>query len=183
MIILNIIGIIFSIMVVSSRNPVVSLLYLIGLFVDVAVYLISINLTYLGLAYIIVYVGAIAMLFIFVIMMLNIQTIERSKDRNLLVYSLPLGLLLGIFFIFPISEIIPNEIKFLYNFFLYLIKDKSDWISKIYVLEWQDRLTNPTIVESVGNVLYTQYSIWLLIISLIFVLAMIGSICIAAPKD
>nr|QVV24913.1 NADH dehydrogenase subunit 6 [Pneumocystis jirovecii] len=170
---LNVLGILFSILVVSSRNPVVSLLYLIALFVDVAVLLILMNLTYLGLSYITVYVGAIAMLFIFVIMMLNIQILEKSKQKNLL--SLPLGLFFGIFFIYPLIHLIPNEVLSLFNFL-----NLQDVLSKIYISHYH--LYNPTIVECVGNLLYTNYSIALLILSLIFVLAMIGSICIAAPK-
>lgn len=179
-VILNYLGILSAILVITSKNPVVSLLYLIGLFVDVAVYLISINLTYLGLSYITVYVGAIAMLFIFVIMMLNIQIIETSHSKN--TKSIPLGLLMGVLFVYPLYQILPEELKSLYNFLNNYLKS-NELVVQINIPIWEDKLINPTIVESIGKVLYTNYSIWLLIISLIFILAMIGAISIAIPKQ
>nr|YP_010248563.1 NADH dehydrogenase subunit 6 [Pneumocystis canis]QTK22342.1 NADH dehydrogenase subunit 6 [Pneumocystis canis]QTK22372.1 NADH dehydrogenase subunit 6 [Pneumocystis canis] len=168
-------GIILAILVIASKNPVVSLLYLIALFVDVAIYLISLNLTYLGLSYITIYVGSIAMLFIFVIMMLNIQIIEKSSNLNLKKQSLPLGLIMAILFICPFYYIMPTEFKSLLN----IVDNYNHNIS----VTWDDKITNPTIIEALGNILYTKYSIWLLVISLIFLLAMIGAITIAAPQQ
>nr|QTK22357.1 NADH dehydrogenase subunit 6 [Pneumocystis canis] len=172
MIFCSYLGILLAILVIASKNPVVSLLYLIGLFVDVAVYLISLNLTYLGLSYITIYVGAIAMLFIFVIMMLNIQIIERSTNLNLKRQSLPLGLIMGVLFIYPFYYIMPEEWKSL----LININNYN------HLLSWEDKIKNPTVIEVIGNLLYTKYSIWLLIISLIFLLAMLGAISIATPQ-
>ena len=65
-----------GILVITSRNPVVSVLVLISVFINVACYLILLGINFIGLAYLIVYVGAIAILFLFVIMMLNIKLVE-----------------------------------------------------------------------------------------------------------
>lgn len=150
-------SILLAILVITSNNPVISLLYLIGLFIDIGVYLISIQLTYLGLSYITVYVGAIAMLFIFVIMMLNIQEESTNYFR-----SIPLGVLLGS----TLTLSLPETEKY---------QNILSWTS------WEDRIMNPSVVEMLGKVLYTDYSLWLLLISLILVLAIVGAISIAAP--
>lgn len=162
-------GILLAILVITPRNPVISLLYLIGLFIDIGVYLISIQLTYLGLSYIIVYVGAIAMLFIFVIMMLNIKIIESKKNTNFL-RSAPLGLLLGSTFIITLYQALPRD----------MIIEKYQKI--LTFTSWEDKIINPSVVEMLGKVLYTDYSLWLLLISLILLLAIVGAISIAAPR-
>lgn len=159
-------GILLAILVITSKNPVISLLYLIGLFIDMGVYLISIQLTYLGLSYITVYVGAIAMLFIFVIMMLNIKILESKKNLQ----SIPLGLLLGLTWVFTLYQTLPEE----------MIIEKYPVLS---FPSWEDRIMNPSVVEILGKVLYTDYSLWLLLISLILVLAIVGAISIAAPHS
>nr|QTK22387.1 NADH dehydrogenase subunit 6 [Pneumocystis sp. 'ludovicianus'] len=179
--ILSYLAIILAILVITSRNPVISLLYLIGLFVDIAIYLISLNLTYLGLSYITVYVGAISMLFIFVIMMINIQIVETSFNKNYFIKSIPLSIIIGILFIYPLYKVIPKELNSLYNNLN--TNELGKQITKITLTTWEDKLFNPTIVESLGTVIYTNYSIWLLIISLILILAIIGAISIATPKQ
>nr|YP_007475009.1 NADH dehydrogenase subunit 6 [Pneumocystis murina]AFR90419.1 NADH dehydrogenase subunit 6 [Pneumocystis murina] len=160
-------GILLAILVITSKNPVISLLYLIGLFIDMGVYLISIQLTYLGLSYITVYVGAIAMLFIFVIMMLNIKVLESKKNLQ----SIPLGLLLGSTWVFTLYHILPEDM---------IIEKYPNVLS---FPSWEDRIMNPSVVEILGKVLYTDYSLWLLLISLILVLAIVGAISIAAPHS
>lgn len=179
--ILSYLAIILAILVITSKNPVISLLYLIALFVDIAIYLISLNLTYLGLSYITVYVGAISMLFIFVIMMINIQVVETSFNKNYFIKSIPLSLILGILFIYPFYQVIPKELNSFYNYLN--INEWGKQITKISSTTWEDKIFNPTIVESLGTVIYTNYSIWLIIISLIFILAIIGAISIATPRQ
>lgn len=161
-------GILLAILVVTSKNPVISLLYLIGLFIDMGVYLISIQLTYLGLSYITVYVGAIAMLFIFVIMMLNIKMIESKKNTNNF-QSIPLAILIGTTLVLTLYQALPEE----------GVLEKS---SNLVFSSWEDRILNPSVVEILGKVLYTDYSLWLLLISIILVLAIVGAISIAAPR-
>src|SRR6266852_5649286 len=71
--ILSFTTIISSVLVITSQNPVISVVYLISVFVNAAGYLILSGIGFLGLSYIIVYVGAITVLFLFVIMMINIS--------------------------------------------------------------------------------------------------------------
>ena len=62
-----------SVLVITSKNPVIAVIFLISVFVNAAGYLILIGVGFLGITYIILYVGAITVLFLFVIMMINIK--------------------------------------------------------------------------------------------------------------
>ena len=62
-----------SVLVITSKNPVIAVIFLISVFVNAAGYLILLGIGFIGISYIIVYVGAIAVLFLFVIMLLNIK--------------------------------------------------------------------------------------------------------------
>src|SRR5580693_3665792 len=89
--ILSFTTIISSVLVITSQNPVISVVYLISVFVNAAGYLILSGIGFLGLSYIIVYVGAITVLFLFVIMMINISLtdiIDTGKQyTNILPFS------------------------------------------------------------------------------------------------
>ena len=74
-------AIISGILVITSKNPVISVLFLISVFVNVAGYLVLLGVGFIGISYIVVYVGAVTVLFLFVIMMLNLQLAEL-KDRK-----------------------------------------------------------------------------------------------------
>ena len=99
------------ILVITSNNPVISVLFLISVFLNVAGYLVLLGTAYLGLVYIIVYVGAIAILFLFVVMMLNIRLVELIDTGKEYTKSLPLGTLLGSLFFFELLSITPTSYK------------------------------------------------------------------------
>ena len=70
-------GAIFSsILVITSNNPVVAVIFLILLFINTAGYLILMGIGFIGLSYIIIYIGAITVLFLFIIMMINIRLVD-----------------------------------------------------------------------------------------------------------
>ena len=73
--VLYLIAVLLGIFVIVIKNPIVSVLFLISVFINVACYLILLGINFIGLAYLFVYVGAIAILFLFVIMMLNIKLV------------------------------------------------------------------------------------------------------------
>jgi NADH-ubiquinone oxidoreductase chain 6 len=101
---LYIIAILFGVLVIISKNPVISVLFLIGLFLDISCYLILIGLTFIGLAYLLVYIGAVSILFLFILMLINVRISELLTDS---VNSIPLAILLGSFFDFCINSILP----------------------------------------------------------------------------
>jgi NADH-ubiquinone oxidoreductase chain 6 len=101
LVILQILIIFLAIFVIVSRNPIVSVLFLIGLFLSVAIYLIIIGLNFVGLSYLLVYIGAVSILFLFILMLIDIRVSELQTDTN---NSIFLGTLIGILFYNVISN-------------------------------------------------------------------------------
>jgi len=93
-----------GIFVIIAKNPVVSVLFLIGLFSAVACYLIMIGLNFIGLSYIIVYVGAVSILFLFILMLINIRISELQNNTS---NSIPLILSVLIMFSYPLFQLLP----------------------------------------------------------------------------
>jgi NADH-ubiquinone oxidoreductase chain 6 len=98
---LEFIIILFAIFVIINRNPVISVLYLIGLFLFVALYLIILGLTFIGLSYLLVYIGAVSILFLFILMLIDIRLSELQTETN---NSIFLGILIGIIYYNIISK-------------------------------------------------------------------------------
>lgn len=96
-----------GVMVITAKNPVISVLFLISVFINVAGYLVLLGVAYLGLAYLIIYVGAIAILFLFVIMMLNLRLVELIDTGQEYTQNLPLGAIIGALFFFELLSILP----------------------------------------------------------------------------
>ena len=84
-----------GLVVITARNPIHSVLFMILVFVNVIFLLICLQAEFLALTFVIVYVGAVAVLFLFVVMMLNIKVTELNKE---LVHYFPIGGLVGIIF-------------------------------------------------------------------------------------
>ena len=147
--------IISSIGVISSKNPVYSVLYLILAFLNSAILFLFLNAEFLAMLLIVVYVGAVAVLFLFVVMMLNVR--QEEQKLNLQKYTPFTLFILAIVFI-----------ELLYVFTVddkYLID-----ISKTSNLSFD----NNTV--SLGNVLYTEYALLFQMSGIILLVAMIGAI-------
>ena len=193
--ILSLICILFGIYTIISKNPIVSVLFLIGLFSTISCYLILIGLSFIGISYLLVYVGAVSILFIFILMLINIRISELLSDTN---NYLPLAMLSVIPFVYILGQNISFNsiqlgiINYFYNSFfekLYSIKQGQyeyfyniiDYKQRIFYASsnnWDTVLTDVTNITSIGNIMYSTYSIWLLIVSIILLLAMVGSIVI-----
>lgn len=177
--------ILFGILTIVSKNPVVSVLFLIGLFAVISCYLIFIGIDFIGISYILVYVGAVSILFLFILMLINIRISELLSDT----YNyLPLSFISIIPFFYIIGKIIPinntnlkyQELSNLYKDDEYLYKQEIFYVSGN---SWDNNLINNTQISSIGNILYTNYSIWLIITSIILLLAMVGAIIITVSKE
>jgi NADH-ubiquinone oxidoreductase chain 6 len=105
--ILSFISILCGIFVITIKNPIVSVLFLIALFFSIATYLILLGLNFIGLSYLLVYVGAVSILFLFILMLINVKISELSSNTN---NSIPLGILVSIFFNYLVYEILPENI-------------------------------------------------------------------------
>jgi NADH-ubiquinone oxidoreductase chain 6 len=96
-----------GIFVIILKNPIISVLFLIGLFSGVSVYLILLGISFIGLSYLIVYVGAVSILFLFILMLINIRISELQSNTN---NSIPLAIGTSIFFYYPLFQILPYSI-------------------------------------------------------------------------
>ena len=97
-------AILSALLVVTSKNPVMSILFLISLFLHVSGYLVLLGLGFMGISYLILYIGAIAILFLFVVMMLNLQLAELNAMASEYTQNLPLGAIFVFLSLIHISE-------------------------------------------------------------------------------
>lgn len=100
-------AIISSLLVIIAQNPVIAVLLLISAFVNSACYLIFLGVGFIGISYIIVYVGAIAILFLFVLMMINIELTDIVEVGSEYTKNLPLGLATGGLFLYEMFTFVP----------------------------------------------------------------------------
>lgn len=182
--IFTILSLILGIFIIITKNPIISVLYLILLFSSISCYLILIGIKFIGISYLLVYVGAVSILFIFILMLINIRVSELISDTN---NNIPLAILTIIAFFVPLSNLYP-EPKIKYNYaiseFNKLLEDTIDIKQVSYVTskDWDGNLLDSTDIMSIGNIMYTTYCMWLLITSIILLLAMVGSIVITISK-
>jgi NADH-ubiquinone oxidoreductase chain 6 len=101
---ISLLAILSGIFVIISKNPVISVLFLIGLFLCISSYLILLGISFIGLSYLLVYVGAVSILFLFILMLINVRISELQAETS---NSLPLALIIGICFYYILSEIVP----------------------------------------------------------------------------
>jgi len=173
---LYIIAILLGILVIISKNPIVSVLFLIGLFLCISAYLILTGLNFIGLSYLLVYVGAVSILFLFILMLINVRISELLTDS---INSIPLAILVGSFFNYFVNNILPYMVTthdLLKNF---SIKKK---LTNVTSVSWDGYLAETSHITSIGNILYGNYSIWLIITSIILLLAMVGCIVITLKE-
>ena len=177
-------SILLGIFIIITKNPIISVLYLILLFSSVSCYLIFIGIKFIGISYLLVYVGAVSILFLFILMLINIRVSELISDTN---NNLPLALITIIAFFIPFSNLLPdaktkfNIMGFEFNKFLQDLTNTKQ-ISYVTSKNWDGNLLDSTDIMSIGNLMYTSYSIWLLITSIILLLAMVGAIVITIKQ-
>lgn len=143
-----------SFMVISTPNPVYSVFWLVIAFVNAAVMFISLGLDYIGLIFIIVYVGAIAILFLFVIMLIQQPNKVDSQDHS---HFLPIGI--SVIFLF--YSLLTNSPKSISN----------------------PVIGSRTNIGAIGSHLYTTYYELVLVASLVLLVAMVGAILLAKQPN
>lgn len=169
---LFILSLLFAILVIISKNPIVSVLFLIGLFSTVALYLMVSNIKFIGLSYLLVYVGAISILFLFILMLINVRISELVTDNN---NSIPLSLM-----VLTIFGITFQDKGNIFNTFNYM--DNNN-VSYALSSSWDNALFEMSHISNIGNILYTSHPMLLFATSLILLLSMIGSIIITLKQD
>ena len=146
-------------MVIASRNPVQSVLFLILAFVNAAGLFLLMGAEFLAMILVIVYVGAVAVLFLFVVMMLDVDFAELRQG---FLQYLPAGALIGVVFLLELILVVGA----------YVI-DPALVRSPGVPIPPADVMTN---TEALGQVLYTRYFYFFQAAGLILLVAMIGAI-------
>jgi NADH-ubiquinone oxidoreductase chain 6 len=114
------ISLISGILIITSKNPIISVLYLILLFGSISCYLVLVGLKFIGISYLLVYVGAVSILFLFILMLINIRVSELISDTS---NSIPLSIISIISFYVPLIKQLPG------NQSIYIDKDSLNYIS------------------------------------------------------
>ena len=187
-------GAIFSsVLVITSKNPVIAVIFLISVFVNAAGYLILTGVGFIGITYIILYVGAITVLFLFVIMMINIKLTDILETGSQYTKNIPLALSVGSLFLYEIFTIMPfsfNNVSiisilldFLTNLNGFLLKPEIINLSSVNTtynpVIADTAFTNFLQIQGIGQGLYTYGAIWLILCSVILLLAMVAPIFIS----
>ena len=155
-----------SLMVITFKNTVHSVFFLILTFITTGCLFIMIGAEFLGMILLIVYVGAVAVLFLFVVMMLNVA--ERQDDKKIQSKSthIPIGLIVSIIILAEVLVVVGGW------------KYKTNFI-KTELLQLDENFTN---THMLGNVLYTEYIHLFQVAGIILLLAMIGAIVLTYTK-
>jgi NADH-ubiquinone oxidoreductase chain 6 len=111
--IISLVSVLCGILVIVSKNPIVSVLFLIGLFLSISCYLITLGLNFIGLSYLLVYVGAVSILFLFILMLINVRISELLSNTS---NSIPLAIIIAISFNYPVYQILPYSIAAFNNY-------------------------------------------------------------------
>jgi len=152
------VAVLSALMVISAKNPVHSVLFLILSFVNASGLFVLLGAEFLAMILVVVYVGAVAVLFLFVVMMLDINYI---KLREGFLQYLPFGALLGIVLVIELGILFLTDISSNIN------SSKMPLEPRIYDIEN---------TKMIGQILYTEYFYLFQICGIILLVAMIGSI-------
>ena len=163
----SLIAIVSAIMVIASKNTVHSVFFLILDFISISCLFIMIGAEFLGMIMLIVYVGAVAVLFLFVVMMLNVAQQGDVLFQTPTRYShLPIGLIISLVIFFELIIVVGGW------------KYKPDLVS-VNSIKLDPNITNTHLI---GNILYTEYIHLFQLSGMILLVAMIGAIVLTFEK-
>jgi NADH-quinone oxidoreductase subunit J len=153
-------------MVIAARNPVHSVLFLISAFISVAGLFVLMGAEYLAMLLVVVYVGAVAVLFLFVVMMLDVDFVEMKQG---FLQYMPIG--------FALSALVVIEL--ITVLVVWAFPDEAEMARAHPIPTAGETVANPngpTNIEAIGLVLYTDYVHFFQIAGMVLLIAMIGAI-------
>ena len=162
----SVIAIFSALMVIASRNTINSVFFLILDFISVGCLFIMVGAEFLGMILLIVYVGAVAVLFLFVVMMLNVAAQKQSWFMGKKSTHIPLGLLFSVLIFLELLVVVGGW------------KYKEDLMTS-KTLMINNNLSN---THEIGNVMYTDYVLYFQLSGVILLLSMIGAIILTYRK-
>ena len=163
----SIVAVFASVMVTVSKNTVYSVFFLILVFISISILFIMIGAEFLGMIMLIVYVGAVAVLFLFVVMMLNInEQMTGKSSRKGLINNISVGSIVGIII------------------FLELLVVVGGWKYKENFVPLSNANLNSNLsnTHALGEILYTDYIHIFQIAGMILLVSMIGAITLTFRK-
>ena len=154
-----------AVMVTVSRNTVYSVFFLILVFISISVLFIMIGAEFLGMIMLIVYVGAVSVLFLFVVMMLNItQQVSKTSTRKGFINNISVGSIVGAIILLELLVVV------------------GGWKYKGAFVSLSEINLNISNTHALGNVLYTDYIHLFQISGMILLIAMIGAITLTFSR-
>lgn len=157
-----------SMSVIVIKNPIISLLSLVLTFALSSILFIYLGIDFLSLIVLMVYIGAIAVVFLFVIMMLNVKIVEL---RSTYLRYLPIGIFIIFFFLLELFFFIYSQFYF---------SNISFYESNYSYLNWFNIIDFQGSIYLLGSIIYSLYSHIFIILALILFVAMIGCIVLIA---
>ena len=157
--IFSLIAIVSALMVTVSKNTVHSVFFLILDFISISCLFIMIGAEFLGMIMLIVYVGAVAVLFLFVVMMLNVAEQKQSWFIGKKSTHIPTGLIVSVLILLELLVVVGGW------------KYKEDVMSSSTLV-----LSDITNTHQIGLVMYTDYILYFQLAGIVLLLAMIGAI-------
>ena len=163
----SIITVFAAVMVTVSRNTVYSVFFLILVFISISILFIMIGAEFLGMIMLIVYVGAVSVLFLFVVMMLNItEQITKPSSRKGLINNISVGSIIGIIIFLELLVVVGGW------------KYKGTFVP-LSAINLNLDISN---THALGNILYTDYIHLFQISGMILLIAMIGAITLTFSR-
>jgi NADH-quinone oxidoreductase subunit J len=157
-------------LVVTAKNPIHSILFLVFVFFNISGLLIMLGVEFLAMLLLVVYVGAVSVLFLFVIMMLNVKIAQAYE--NLLRY-IPIGFFLSLSFLFECYLIVDSGLVSSDMVGFQFLNNSVDWVSLVIAN------TNTVVV---GTILYTYYSFFFILCGFILLISMVGAITLTLSR-
>ncbi len=162
----SILAIFSALMVITSRSTINSVFFLILDFISVGCLFIMVGAEFLGMILLIVYVGAVAVLFLFVVMMLNVAQQKQSWFGGQKSTHIPSGLLVSVLILLELLVVV------------------GGWKYKENIMSSSDLVIDKTITNthSIGSVMYTDYILYFQLSGVILLLSMVGAIILTYRK-
>lgn len=157
--------VISSLMTIFSQNSIYSVLFLVISFISSSGLLFLLECEFISLIFIIIYVGAIAVLFLFVVMMLDVKIVYLTK--NYFRYF-PFGSLIGIIFLIQLLVVVPTTFE--------NINPYGNSVLFNFYVDWFNQLDSFVEIVAVGHLLYTDYIVQFLLAGNVLLLATIGPV-------
>ena len=162
----SIIAIFSSLMVITSRSTINSVFFLILDFISVGCLFIMVGAEFLGMILLIVYVGAVAVLFLFVVMMLNVAQQKQSWFVGQKSTHIPSGLIVSVLILLELLVVV------------------GGWKYKENIMSSSNLVIDSSITNthSIGSVMYTDYILYFQLSGVILLLSMVGAIILTYRK-